>query len=84
MSKRANLNYCMSDESLEGVTEKKDQNRGLWREICFEGQMWTILWSKKMFNRTNIDYCMTDETSEGVSDYVYKVQDRGLFGQKFV
>jgi hypothetical protein len=40
--------------------------------------------ARNMFKRSNVNYCMADETSEGVSEYVYKVQDRGLFGQTFV
>jgi hypothetical protein len=40
--------------------------------------------ARSMFKRSNVNYCVADETSEGVSEYVYKVQDRGLFGQTFV
>ena len=31
-----------------------------------------------------MDIYMAYEASEGVYEYVYKAQDRGLFGQKYV
>jgi len=41
-------------------------------------------WDRKNLSRSNMDYCSFDVTSEGVNESVEKIQDRVLFGQKYV
>ena len=39
--------------------------------------------TRNMFSRSVMNNCLADETSEGVNELVKKVQNQGLFYQKY-